>query len=108
MKTSLRTVIVAAAFTGPAAFLTAGVASAQSDMQHQQGSSGMQSGMGQGMGSTGMMQGCPMMGGGGAGHGMAHLPPGNEKLEMQMHAEMMQKMGEILAKYAAQAKEQKK
>ena len=32
---------------------------------------------------------------------MPQLPPGNEKLQMQMHAEMMQKMGEILSKYAA-------
>lgn len=28
------------------------------------------------------------------------LPAGNEKLQLQMQAEMMQKMGEILAKYA--------
>ena len=32
---------------------------------------------------------------------MPNLPPGNEKLQMQMHAEMMQKMGEILSSYAA-------
>lgn len=32
---------------------------------------------------------------------MPQLPPGNEKLQLQMHAEMMQKMGEILANYAA-------
>lgn len=40
---------------------------------------------------SGMMGGCPMMG---------QLPPGNEKLSMQMHGEMMQAMGEILRKYA--------
>lgn len=39
----------------------------------------------------GMMGSCPMMG---------QLPPGNEKLSMQMHAEMMQAMGEIMRKYA--------
>ena len=39
----------------------------------------------------GMMGGCPMMG---------QLPPGNERLSMQMHGEMMQAMGEILRKYA--------
>lgn len=39
----------------------------------------------------GTMGGCPMMG---------QLPPGNEKLSMQMHGEMMQAMGEILRKYA--------
>ncbi|WP_454754849.1 hypothetical protein [Cupriavidus basilensis] len=42
------------------------------------------------MGGGGMMGSCPMMG----------LPPGNEKLSMQMHAEMMQAMGEIMRKYA--------
>src|SRR6266545_200488 len=31
---------------------------------------------------------------------MPQLPPGNAKLELQMRAEMMQKMSEILAKYA--------
>ncbi len=45
--------------------------------------------MGHMMGS-GMMGSCPMMG----------LPPGNEKLSMQMHADMMQAMGEIMRKYA--------
>ncbi|MNL22824.1 hypothetical protein D3C87_1441840 [compost metagenome] len=38
-----------------------------------------------------MMGSCPMMG---------QLPPGNEKLSMQMHAEMMQAMGDIMRKYA--------
>lgn len=33
------------------------------------------------------------------------LPPGNEKLEVQMQAEILQKVGEILAKYAGQVKE---
>jgi hypothetical protein len=35
---------------------------------------------------------------------MPQLPPGNEKLQLQMHAEIMQKVGEILGKYAAQVK----
>lgn len=47
--------------------------------------------MGNGMMGGGMMGGCPMMG---------QLPPGNEKLMMQMHADMMQAMGDILRKYA--------
>lgn len=34
------------------------------------------------------------------GQMMADLPPGNEKLNMQMQAEMMQAMGTILQKYA--------
>ncbi len=61
-------------------------------------------------GMHGMMSGCPMMGGGMAGGHMAgggmmpQLPPGNEKLQLQMWGEMMQKMGEIASKYAAQAK----
>lgn len=53
-----------------------------------------------------MMSQCPMMGGKMAGMGngmmgMPTLPPGNEKLQLQMQAEMMQRAGEILAKYAA-------
>jgi hypothetical protein len=64
----------------------------------------------QGMqGMQGMMSGCPMMGGGMGGHMqgggmMPQLPPGNEKLQLQMWGEMMQKMGEIASKYAAQVK----
>lgn len=54
--------------------------------------------MGGGMG--GGMMGSGMMGGGMMGRPM--LPPGNEKLQLQMQAEIMQKVGEIMAKYAAQ------
>jgi hypothetical protein len=61
-----------------------------------QGMHGMQ-GM---QGMHGTMSGCPMMGGG----MMPQLPPGNEKLQLQMWGEMMQKMGEIASKYAAQVK----
>jgi hypothetical protein len=108
MKTSLRKRIVATALAGGAAVFSAGIVWAQSDMQHQQGSSGMQGGMGQGtggMGGMGGMQACPMMQG--SGHGMAHLPPGNEKLEMQMHADMMRAMSDILSKYAARLPDKK-
>lgn len=38
-----------------------------------------------------MMGSCPMMG---------QLPPGNEKLAIQMHGEMMKAMGDIMLKYA--------
>ena len=55
------------------------------------------------------MMGCPMMSGGKMGGGMsggmmggAMLPPGNEKLQLQMRAEIMQKVGEIMTKYANQ------
>ncbi|MDT8840153.1 hypothetical protein ParKJ_22265 [Paraburkholderia fungorum] len=59
---------------------------AQSPM-HDHGSSMM----GGGMMGGGMMGSCPMMG---------QLPPGNEKLAMQMHGEMMKAMGDIMLKYA--------
>ncbi|TAL55705.1 MAG: hypothetical protein EPN80_06425 [Pandoraea sp.] len=38
---------------------------------------------------------------------MPRLPPGNAKLEFRMRAEMLQKMGEIAAKYANKIKEEK-
>jgi hypothetical protein len=61
-----------------------------------------------GMMGGGMMQGCPMMSGAAAqGRGTSlipQLPPGNEKLQAQMTAEIMQRAGEIASKYAAQAK----
>lgn len=49
---------------------------------------------------------CPMM----QGHGMKmpqmlhmpRLPPGNDKLQLQMEAEILQKIGEIQGKYASQ------
>ncbi len=50
-----------------------------------------------------MMQG---MQGGGA-RGLPHLPPGNEKLELQMHADMMRAMSDILSKYAARLPDRK-
>jgi hypothetical protein len=57
----------------------------------------------------GMMHGCERMMGGHAGGAapMPQLPPGNEKLQLQMHAEMLQRMGEITAKYAERIKEEK-
>jgi hypothetical protein len=61
----------------------------------------------QGMeGMMGMMSACQgMMGGHSAGAGFVpQLPPGNEKLQLQMSAEIMQKVGEITAKYANQIK----
>lgn len=60
-------------------------------------------------GMMGMMRNCQsMMGASGEGAGPMHgmrMPPGNEKLELQMHAEMMQKIGEIAARYADRIKE---
>lgn len=77
-------------------------------MEGMQGMQGME-GMGGMMGMMDMMGSCNrMMQGGSMAHGMPQLPPGNAKLQLQMHAEMMQKMGEVLAKYAAQVKEERK
>jgi len=77
------------------------------DMRMAPGMMGADGTMGGGM--TGMMDSCQkMMGGATSRHAMMpRLPPGNEKLEFQMHAEMMQKMGEIAAKYADKIKEAK-
>ncbi|MEO6960171.1 MAG: hypothetical protein ABI228_07365 [Burkholderiaceae bacterium] len=51
----------------------------------------------------GMMRGSMMGNGMTRGHSMMpQLPPGNEKLQLKMHAEIMQKVGEIIAKYADQ------
>ena len=85
-------------------------------MHHQKKPDGGMGGMGGMDGMKGMMGGgmMDMMGschemmskkGTAAGAGMPQLPPGNEKLEFQMHAEMMQKMGEIALKYADRIKE---
>ena len=58
---------------------------------------GMMGGMG---GMMGMMNGCSTMMGGGMT--TPRLPPGNEKLQLKMQAEIMQKTAEILSKYADQ------
>jgi len=76
------------------------------------GRGGMHGGgmQGRSMQGGGMKDDCPMMTGGmrGAmGHGMmggsgmmGHLPPGNEKLAMRMHGEIMVAIGQILIKNA--------
>jgi hypothetical protein len=58
-------------------------------------------GDGDSMNMMDMMHACGRMMDRGPMPGLPRLPPGNEKLQLQMQAEMMQKMGEILAKYAA-------
>jgi hypothetical protein len=55
--------------------------------------------MGGGM-MGGMMSGCPMKASGGATLSLPELPPGNDALQFRMHAEMMQKIGEIAVRYA--------
>ncbi|SRR6266545_1754455 len=109
-------VIVAIAFGGSMTSFAAdregqmGGSKAQQGAREKPGTQGMQ-GM-QGMQEMmGMMHECQGMMGGGQGMGgrmmggmMPQLPSGNEKLQLQMWAEMMQKMGEIAGKYAAQMK----
>ena len=68
------------------------------DMSH-----GMMGGM-MGGGMMEMMHGCKQMM---SGAMMPELPAGNEKLQVQMQAEMMQKMGEILGRYADRIKDEK-
>ena len=98
MKKPITTAMIAAALT----FSTWSLA-ADSDKPATQRMQGMQ-------GMQGMMgAGCPMMGSGMMGGAMSstavpQLPPGNEKLQLQMWGEMMQKIGEIASKYAAQVK----
>lgn len=70
------------------------------------GEGGMQGQGGEGMQGMMGMQGMEgMHGQGGQGmHGMMRgmrFPPGYEKLELQMHAEMMESMARIMKKYAA-------
>jgi hypothetical protein len=99
------TAMIAAVAMGVSALSLA----ADRDPKAGQGMQGMQ-GMHEGQGTMGMMSGCPMMSGGTMGRGMMsggampQLPPGNEKLQLQMWGEMMQKMSEIAGKYAAQVK----
>jgi hypothetical protein len=57
---------------------------------------GMMGGMG---GMMDMMNGCSQMM---SGTATPHLPPGNEKLQLKMQAEIMQKTAEILSRYADQ------
>ena len=95
-----------------AAALAAGGWSIAADMA-EGGKSDMQMHGGHGMGGMrgmeGMMGSCDrMMHGGSTVPDMPQLPPGNAKLQLQMQAEMMQKMAETLAKYAARIDENKK
>lgn len=81
----LAAVTLALALLGASTWSTA--ASPPQPAMHDHGSAMM----GDGMMGKGMMGNCSMMG---------QLPPGNEKLAVQMHAEMMKAMGDIMLKYA--------
>jgi len=109
MKKIIATAMVAAAVTLSTWSLAAD--REKPAAQGMQGMEAMQDMPMQGMlGMHGMMgSGCPMMRGGMTGAQMSNaavpqLPPGNEKLQLQMWGEMMQKMGEIASKYAVQVK----
>ena len=95
--------LVAAAVGGSGLVMAASKAPAKepSTNMPEMGQMGMDHGMkGGGMmhgDMMGMMSGCKAM----MSSSMTpQLPPGNEKLQLQMQAEIMQKTGEILAKYA--------
>lgn len=64
---------------------------------------GMMGGMDGMGGMMGMMNGCSQM----MGSATPHLPPGNDKLQLKMQAEIMQKTAEILSRYADQIGETK-
>lgn len=105
---SIKPVLLAAALAaGAASVYAAESAPSQGDGTQSHPHSMMDKGM-MGGGMMDMMHSCQSMMGSGMGmSGMTKLPPGNEKLEAQMHAEMMQKMGEIARRYAEQIKEAK-
>jgi len=91
----LATMSLALALLGASGLSAA--ASAPQPAMHDHGSAMMGDGMmgdgmmSKGMMGKGMMSNCPMTG---------QLPPGNEKLAMQMHGEMVTAMGDIMLKYA--------
>lgn len=90
---------LALAFAAPLALAADPVPAAQPAAEPAPGPGGMM-----GMGGGKMGKRCKMHGvmGMGAMLHMPRLPAGNDKLQMQMEAEILQKVGEIQAKYAAQ------
>jgi hypothetical protein len=128
MNAALRKTLAIASFAGLAACATPPAAAQADTHQHEQGTQAGKpaagapaqgaGGMGMGGGMMGdqammmqmMQQHCrQMMQGmqGGGARGLPHLPPGNEKLELQMHADMMRAMSDILSKYAARLPDKK-
>lgn len=102
IRTSIRQAVLLAALA------LGGIAMAADMGPSPQGGSNAQDHHGMMGGMMDMMGSCQsMMGNRGnmGAMGMPAFPPGNEKLEAQMHAEMMQKMGEIAARYAERIKE---
>ena len=104
-KTRVIVIMLAAILLGGSAWsIAADKGDANKPPMSMQGMEGMHmsGGMMDMMGTCGSM-----MQGGMMGHTWPQLPPGNEKLQFEMQAEMMQRMGEIAAKYAARINEQK-
>jgi hypothetical protein len=96
-------VLFAALAASGVAFAAVSTSSAQKDGADSQMHRGMMGG-----GMMDMMGSCQSMMASGAGMGaisLPKLPPGNDKLEAQMQAEMLQKMGEIAARYADRVKD---
>lgn len=104
IQTLASRLVVVVAASGASLFAVGATPGSDSQKQQQPSHQGM---MGQGMMSgdmTQMMRSCQSMMGGTSAMALPKLPPGNEKLEAQMHAEMMQKIGEIAGRYAERAK----
>lgn len=102
-----RTSIIMASFCAAAALWAVPVlpaAAQQASAPAAKGDKPMRHGMMDHDSMMGMMQSCQSMMGSGL-PSLPKMPPGNEKLELQMRAEMMQKLGEIAAKYADRVKE---
>lgn len=111
---SIRQLVLSAALLASGAALAAPAAPSPAPQQggaDAHGHHGMMGMMGGGMmagGGMKDMQACQSMmdhRSGMAGMGLPRLPAGNEKLEAQMHAEMLQKLGEISARYADRIKD---
>jgi Spy/CpxP family protein refolding chaperone len=120
MNRLLRNALAATALGAFAVALPAAAQSQSDPHQHEQGQPAGKGPQGMGMGGQGMggmmgehrmmmemMQNCRQMMQQGGGRGLPRLPEGNEKLELQMHAEMMRAMGDILGKYAARLPDKK-
>lgn len=107
-STAIKAVLLAAALSGSSVMaLAAETGQGAKPMPNAPGQSNMPMHQGM-MGMMEMMQSCQKMMGSAtmsAGSALPHLPPGNEKLDFQMRAEMMQKIGEIAAKYSDRIKE---
>ena len=99
LKPILVTLVVGMFLTGSGILIAADKSQSKGAAQGMPGMEmkGMDHGMMQG-GMMDMMNSCKQMMSGGAM--TPQLPAGNEKLQLQMQAEIMQKTGEIIAKYA--------